>query len=60
MVPSLVIFSNNSMANGLNRLEQFDNIVAVVGLAHVDGIEMNLSKFGWTKLPTPAYCLSVR
>lgn len=48
------------MANGLNRLEQFDNIVAVVGLAHVDGIEMNLSKFGWTKLPTPAYCLSVR
>jgi len=48
------------MANGLNRLEKFDNIVAVVGLAHVDGIEMNLSKFGWTKLPTPAYCLRVR
>jgi pheromone shutdown protein TraB len=30
---------NAYMADGLNRLEPFNTIVAVVGLAHVDGIE---------------------
>jgi hypothetical protein len=44
------------MADGLNRLEPFNTIVAVVGLAHVDGIERYLSNYGWEQLPKPAFC----
>jgi hypothetical protein len=44
------------MADGLNRLEPFDTIVAVVGLAHVDGIERYLSSYGWVQSPKPAFC----
>lgn len=44
------------MADGLNRLEPFHTIVAVVGLAHVDGIERYLSTYGWVQIPKPAIC----
>jgi pheromone shutdown protein TraB len=35
------------MAAGLNSLNQFDCIVAVMGLAHLDGVERNLMRKGW-------------
>ena len=35
------------MAAGLNGLDELETIVAVVGVAHVDGIERNLSMNGW-------------
>jgi TraB/PrgY/gumN family len=35
------------MAAGLNGLDELETIVAVVGVAHVDGIERNLSLNGW-------------
>eukprot|EP00554_Chaetoceros_debilis_P010261 CAMPEP_0194109624 /NCGR_PEP_ID=MMETSP0150-20130528/9073_1 /TAXON_ID=122233 /ORGANISM="Chaetoceros debilis, Strain MM31A-1" /LENGTH=423 /DNA_ID=CAMNT_0038798619 /DNA_START=96 /DNA_END=1364 /DNA_ORIENTATION=+ len=35
------------MANGLDKLNQYDSIVAVVGIAHVDGIERFLMGRGW-------------
>jgi pheromone shutdown protein TraB len=44
------------MADGLNRLEPFNTIVAVVGLAHVDGIERYLSSYGWVQIPKPVIC----
>jgi TraB/PrgY/gumN family len=36
------------MANGLDGLESFPKVVAVMGLAHVDGVENNLRVRGWT------------
>lgn len=35
------------MAAGLNGLDELETIVAVVGIAHVDGIEQNLKMNGW-------------
>jgi pheromone shutdown protein TraB len=35
------------MAAGLNGLDELETIVAVVGVAHVDGIERSLSGNGW-------------
>jgi pheromone shutdown protein TraB len=35
------------MAAGLNGLNEIETIVAVVGIAHVDGIERNLKMNGW-------------
>lgn len=35
------------MAAGLNGLNELESIVAVVGIAHVEGIEANLSINGW-------------
>ena len=35
------------MAAGLNGLNELETIVAVVGIAHVDGIERNLEMNGW-------------
>lgn len=43
------------MAAGLNGLDELETIVAVVGVAHVDGIEKNLEANGWkAALPTCA------
>jgi hypothetical protein len=39
------------MAAGLDTLSQFDCIVAVMGLAHQDGVERNLRERGWKPLP---------
>jgi len=38
------------MANGLDRLNQFDSIVAVMGIAHVDGVEGILQERGWQEV----------
>lgn len=38
------------MANGLDRLNQFDSIVAVMGIAHVDGVEGILQERGWVEV----------
>ena len=39
------------MAAGLNTLNEFAIITAVMGLAHVDGVETNLRKEGWRRVP---------
>lgn len=39
------------MANGLDTLNQFSSIVAVMGIAHVDGVENNLRSRGWEPVP---------
>ena len=41
------------MANGIDKLDQFEKMVAVVGIAHVDGIEENLKQRGWTPVSIP-------
>jgi pheromone shutdown protein TraB len=38
------------MAAGLNTLNQFHSIVAVMGIAHVDGVERNLKSEGWKQV----------
>merc|ERR1712232_276296 len=35
------------MAEGMDRLAQFDSMVCVMGLAHLDGVERNLGSWGW-------------
>lgn len=35
------------MATGLNGLNELESIVAVVGIAHADGIEKSLQMNGW-------------
>lgn len=35
------------MAAGLNGLDELETIVAVMGVAHVDGVERNLAMNGW-------------
>jgi pheromone shutdown protein TraB len=43
------------MAAGLNGLDELETIVAVMGIAHVDGVEQNLILNGWKPaLPTCA------
>jgi pheromone shutdown protein TraB len=38
------------MANGLDTLDQFESIVAVMGIAHVDGVENTLRSRGWIEM----------
>lgn len=45
------------MANGLDRLNQFDSIVAVMGVAHVDGVERTLKERGWEEIKYPKQCV---
>ena len=35
------------MADGMDKLEQFESMVSVMGIAHLDGVERNLSSWGW-------------
>ena len=35
------------MATGLDSLQDYEIITAVMGLAHQDGVERNLQSFGW-------------
>mmetsp|Transcript_17121 Transcript_17121/g.20555 ORF Transcript_17121/g.20555 Transcript_17121/m.20555 type:complete len:111 (+) Transcript_17121:3-335(+) len=51
---ALVAERDAYMANGLNSLNQFPSIVAVMGIAHVDGVEENLRGYGW--VPVPLTC----
>lgn len=39
------------MAAGLDTLNQFNSIVAVMGIAHQDGVEQNLRERGWKLVP---------
>lgn len=38
------------MATGLDTLNQFECIVAVMGIAHMDGVENNLRERGWKQV----------
>ncbi len=38
------------MANGIDKLNQFDSMVAVMGIAHVDGVESTLRERGWMEV----------
>ena len=44
---ALVSERDGYMAAALNSLNDYEAIVAVVGIAHTDGIEMNLNQNGW-------------
>lgn len=39
------------MASGLDKLNQFESTVAVMGIAHVDGVERYLKANGWVEVP---------
>jgi uncharacterized protein YbaP (TraB family) len=41
---------NAFMAAGIDSLNQYNVIVAVMGLAHVDGVEENLQDKGWSQV----------
>mmetsp|Transcript_4265 Transcript_4265/g.8351 ORF Transcript_4265/g.8351 Transcript_4265/m.8351 type:complete len:198 (+) Transcript_4265:2-595(+) len=41
------------MARGLATLDQFSTMVAVMGIAHVDGVESNLKERGWVPVSVP-------
>lgn len=43
------------MATGIDILNQYESIVAVMGLAHMDGVENNLIQKGWKRFE-PKYC----
>jgi len=47
---ALVAERDEFMSMGLNSLNQFQSIVAVMGIAHVDGVEQNLIRQGWTRI----------
>jgi hypothetical protein len=55
---ALVTERDGYMAAALNGLNDYNAIVAVVGIAHTDGIEMNLNQNGWKaanlNCPTPS------
>jgi pheromone shutdown protein TraB len=38
------------MSAGLNTLNEYHSIVAVMGIAHVDGVERNLTNEGWKQV----------
>jgi len=55
---AMVAERDTFMANGLNGLNQFPKTVAVMGIAHVDGVENNLRNMGW--VPVVAGCPLVK
>lgn len=38
------------MARGIDTLNEFEVMVAVMGLAHQDGVEANLKERGWRQV----------
>ena len=50
---ALVAERDEFMADGLDKLNQFQLIVAVMGIAHVDGVENVLRERGWTPVTIP-------
>ena len=38
------------MGTGLDGLDQFESIVAVMGIAHIDGVENTLKSKGWIEI----------
>ncbi len=47
---AMVAERDEYMANGLDKLDQFESIVAVMGIAHVDGVENTLRSRGWVEI----------
>ena len=47
---AMVAERDEYMANGLDKLDQFESIVAVMGIAHVDGVENTLRSRGWVEM----------
>lgn len=41
------------MANGIDQLNAYSTLIAVMGIAHIDGVESYLKEKGWVKLPCP-------
>ena len=41
------------MANNIDRLSQFQSMVAVMGLGHLDGVSTRLGQLGWTATVKP-------
>ena len=41
------------MANNIDRLSQFQSMVAVMGLGHLDGVRTRLGQLGWTATVKP-------
>ena len=48
---ALVAERDAYMANGLDKLSIYPTIVAVMGIAHVDGVEAILASRGWVSVP---------
>jgi pheromone shutdown protein TraB len=48
---ALVAERDAYMANGLDKLSIYPTIVAVMGIAHVDGVEAILKSRGWVSVP---------
>jgi pheromone shutdown protein TraB len=44
---------NEYMSIGLDDLSPFQTVVAVMGLAHVDGVTRNLATMGWRRIRQP-------
>lgn len=49
---ALVAERDEYMANGIDTLNQYESMVAVMGMAHVDGVENNLMVRGWRPVST--------
>lgn len=47
---AMVAERDEFMASGLDGLDQFESIVAVMGIAHVDGVENTLKSRGWIEV----------
>jgi len=55
---AMVAERDEYMAKGLDSLKEFGSTVAVMGIAHIDGVEGNLSSYGWKQVLVP--CAPVR
>jgi len=47
---AMVAERDEYMAKGLNKIDMFPSTVAVMGIAHVDGVERYLGGNGWTNI----------
>jgi len=53
---ALVAERDEYMANGIDSLNQYESMVAVMGMAHVDGVESYLRRMGWELIKPAASC----
>ena len=56
LVQVMVTERDAYMATVLDSLSEYPVLVAVVGMAHQDGIERNLQAVGWNPVPLPPSC----
>jgi len=50
MVQAMLTERDAYMAAGIDTLNEYECIVAVMGIAHIDGVENNLRTAGWTSV----------